>query len=112
MAVMPRDGARTAFGHGLGVGGGELLEAAQHDFLQDLLLVAEMLIGRGGRDAGAAAGVGQCEAIRPMLDQQLARGGDQRLAQVTVVEPLLRAHRGAIFCLSHDFLPSACDSTS
>ena len=57
-----------------------------------------MLVGRGGRDPGPAAGVGQCGSVRPMLDQQLARGGDQRLAQVAVVEPLLWAHRGAVFC--------------
>ena len=53
----------------------------------NLLFVAEVLIGRRSRHAGAAAGVGQ--SVRTMLDQQLARGGDQRLAQVTMVKPLL-----------------------
>ena len=71
------------------------------DLLQDLLLVAKMLVGRGGRDPGTAAGVGQGEAVGPMLDQQFARRGDQRLAQVAVVEPLLWAHRGAFLCLGH-----------
>ena len=91
--------------HRLGIRGREFLEAAQHDFLKDLLLVTEVLVGRGSRDPGAAAGVGQCEAVRPMLDQQLTRGGNQRLAEVTMVEPLFSAHGGSMLCLGHNFFP-------
>ena len=61
-----------------------------------------MLVGRGGRDAGAAAGVGQREAVGAMLDQKLARGGNQRFAEISMVEPLLRVHGSLFFCLGHN----------
>ena len=61
-----------------------------------------MLVRRGGRDAGAAAGVSQREAVGTVLDQKLARGGNQRFAKISMVEPLLRAHGCSFFCLGHD----------
>ncbi len=98
-----RHRAGSALGDGFCVGGCELLEATRHDLLDDLLLIAEMLVRRGGRDARAAAGVSQREAVGTVLDQKVARGRNQRFAKISMVEPLLRAHRCSFLCLGHEF---------
>src|ERR1700731_2961696 len=58
-----RHRAGSALGNGFCVDGRELLGAARHDLLEDLLLIAEMIVRRGGREASAAAGVSQSEAV-------------------------------------------------
>jgi hypothetical protein len=40
-----------------------------------------------------------------MFDQQLSRGGNQRLAEVSMVEPLFGTNSGSIVCLGHTFFP-------
>ena len=44
-----------------------------------------MAVGRGRADAGLARGLGEGEARRTLLGNQLERGADQRLAQVAVM---------------------------
>ena len=63
----------------------ELLEAAQRHTRHQLVTVAEMPIGRRRADAGKARGLGEGEARRALLGDQLQRGADQRLAQIAVM---------------------------
>jgi hypothetical protein len=44
-----------------------------------------MTIGRGGADPGPARGVGEGEAGRALLGNQVKSGADQCLAQIAVV---------------------------
>ena len=44
-----------------------------------------MLVRRGGRDARAAAGVSQREAVGTVLDEKVARGRNQRFAYTTYI---------------------------
>ena len=66
-----------------------------------------MLVGRGGRDAGAAAGVGQREAVGPMLDQKLARGRNQRFAKIPWWNRFFARTAVRSFAWAMNFLPEA-----
>ncbi len=70
----------------------ELFEAARGDLLEDLLLAAEVTVGRCGGDARDAAGVGEREVLRAALLDELTRRPDQRLAQLTVMIAGLAPH--------------------
>ena len=63
----------------------ELLEAAQRDARHQLVAVAEMPIGRRRADAGQARRLGEGEAGRALLGDQLQRRVDQRLVQIAVM---------------------------
>ena len=63
----------------------ELLKAARGDLLEDLLFAAEMPVGRGGGDAGDAAGIGEGKVFRAALLDEPSRRVDQRFAQFAVM---------------------------
>ena len=62
-----------------------MLEAALGDVGHQGVAVAEMAVGRGRADAGLARGLGEGEARRALLGNQVEGGVDQRLAQVAVM---------------------------
>ena len=69
----------------------ELLEAALRDPGQQFVAVAEMPVGRGGADAGHARGIGEGEAGRALLGDQVERCLQQRLFQIAVMIAALGA---------------------
>ena len=64
------------------------LEAALGDVRHQGVAVAEMAVRRRGADPRRARGIGEGEAGRPLLADQVKRGPDQRLAQIAVVVAL------------------------
>ena len=70
----------------------KLFEAARGDLLEDLLLAAEVTIGRGRGHARDAAGVGKREILRAAPLDELTRRSDQRFAQFTVMIAGLASH--------------------
>src|SRR5260370_13912629 len=80
-------------GQGIGLAAGpagrehrlEALEALARKVAKARLAVAEMAVGRRRTDARRARGIGEGEAGRALLLDQLARGLDQRFAQIAVV---------------------------
>jgi hypothetical protein len=91
-------GARALLGDDRHRPARQLIEAARDDLLQDLLLAAEMAVGRSGGDAGETARVGEREVLRPALHDELAGGGNQRLAQVAVMIGRLAHHLARLLC--------------
>ena len=63
----------------------EALEALARHVGQQRLAIAEVTVGRRRADARRTRGVGEGEAGRALFLDQLARGLDQRLAQIAVV---------------------------
>ena len=64
---------------------GEALEAVLGDFGEQRIAIAEMPIGRRGTDAGKPRRLGQAEARRPVLLDQLARRFEQHLFEVAMM---------------------------
>src|SRR6516165_12787794 len=55
------------------------------DLFEDLQFAAEMPVGRGGGDAGDAAGIGEGKIFRAALLDEPSRRVDQRFAQFAVM---------------------------
>ena len=65
--------------------GGEALEAVAGKLGEQRLAIAEMPVWRGGANAGEPRRLGQAEAGRPVLLDQLARRLEQDLLKIAVV---------------------------
>ena len=72
----------------------ELLRAFAGDDRQQRVLVREVVVGRGGRNAGAPGDVAQGKTCRADLRQCVQRRRDQRLPEIPMVVRLLLAARG------------------
>ena len=62
------------------------------DLFEDLQFAAEMPVGRGGGDAGDAAGIGEGKIFRAALLDEPSRRVDQRFAQFAVMIARFSAH--------------------
>src|SRR5262249_10253187 len=85
------EGIRTAVVPGAGQRRRELLEAALGDGGQQLVAVAKVPVWRRRADAGHARGVGEGEAGRALLPNQVERRLQQRLFQIAVMVAALGA---------------------
>ncbi len=64
---------------------GELPIAFRGDGGEQMVLVAEMAVGRGGGNADPPRRFAQADRAGAVGVQQVARGGDQRRAEIAVV---------------------------
>ncbi len=62
-----------------------MLEAAHRDVGEKLVAVAEMPVRRSRTDAGGTCGLGEGEAGRALLGDQIERRLDQRFPEISVV---------------------------